>query len=118
MKKLFCLLIGLVGLAILAALSGPALVLDRPDKCDVIVVLGGDRDDIRYHRAVELLREGYAPQILLDASEGGKWYGHTDADYAAEFVSRLEGDLKGRVSVCPYFANSTVAETIDVARCM
>ncbi len=44
----------------LAFYSGRFLVVDRPQKSDAIVVLGGDWDDVRYWRVRELLRDGCA----------------------------------------------------------
>ncbi|SRR5581483_5171130 len=119
MKKnllLFGLFVGAI--LLFAAVSGPALVVDRPEKSDTIVVLGGDRDDIRYRRGMELLRAGYAQHLLLNASEEGKSYGHTPAEYASRFIAETAGDLAPRVSVCPYRGDSTFTETQYVSRCL
>jgi hypothetical protein len=38
--------------------SGRWLVVDQPTRADVIVVLDGDSNDVRFWRAVNLLRAG------------------------------------------------------------
>ncbi len=118
MNKLRLILLFLIAAAVLAVASGPMLVSDHPQKSDVIVVLGGDRNDIRYDRAVELLRAGYGQHLLLDANAGGLMYGKTEANYAQEFLNQAPADIRSRLHVCPYMADSTFEETEDVARCL
>jgi uncharacterized SAM-binding protein YcdF (DUF218 family) len=118
MNKLRLALLFIIAAAALAVASGPMLVSDHPEKSDVIVVLGGDRNDIRYNRAVELLRAGYGRVLLLDASVNWSLFGKTEVEYAREFLSNGPEDLRGKLQVCPYVAESTFEETEDVARCM
>jgi hypothetical protein len=92
--------------------------VDRPEKSDAIIVLGGDRDDIRYHRGLELLRDGYAQRLLLNASNTTKTYGRTAAEYAAEFVDRTAGSLRAQIEICPFSEDSTLTETKYVDHCM
>jgi uncharacterized SAM-binding protein YcdF (DUF218 family) len=118
MKKLRLALLFIVGLAAFAIASGPMLVSDHPERSDIIVSLGGDRNEIRYNRAVELLRAGYGQHLLLDASADWSLFGKTEVAYAKDFLQSAPEDIRGKVHVCPYSANSTYDETEFVARCM
>jgi uncharacterized SAM-binding protein YcdF (DUF218 family) len=95
--------------------TGPALVIDAPQRSEVIVVLAGDSDDLRYWKGIELLRAGYAPRMLLDARANSIAYGRTPAQMATEFVSRTAADLA--VKVCPTTGNSTRAELESAIAC-
>jgi uncharacterized SAM-binding protein YcdF (DUF218 family) len=118
MKKLRLALLFIIAVAALAIASGPMLVSDHPEKSDVIVVLGGDRNEIRYKRAVELLRAGYGQRLLLDADVDWTLFGRTEVEYATEFLQNAPEDIRARVQVCPYTADSTYEETEDVVRCL
>jgi uncharacterized SAM-binding protein YcdF (DUF218 family) len=119
MRRLLLLLI-LVLLIVGWALSrsGDFLVVNRPEKADVIVVLAGDLNDVRYWRGLALLQSGYAHQLLLDASSDYVKYGRTYAATAADFVRARSGELADRARVCPIQGNSTVTETRYVVRCL
>jgi uncharacterized SAM-binding protein YcdF (DUF218 family) len=114
-------LIALGTLILLGALamlrSGKFLVVDHPERSDVIVVLAGDHDDRRYWRGMELLRAGYGHQMQLDVP-AGELYGRTYAEDAADFVARSTGDMKSQISVCVIANDSTVQEAPDIARCL
>ena len=51
--------------------AGRFLVLDAPETSDVLVVLAGDHNDLRYKRGLQLLGDGYAHLMLADASSDG-----------------------------------------------
>lgn len=97
--------------------SGAYLVVDHPEKSDAIVVLAGDRNDVRYWRGMELLRAGYGNQMILDAATE-RMYGRTYAEYAAEFAVRTSGKLAPQISVCTINYDSTLLEAADVAGCL
>jgi hypothetical protein len=118
MKRLALLLVAGVVVAGLFLFSGPALVVDRPERSDAIIVLGGDRDDIRYRRGLELLRAGYGRRLLLNAANVTRIYGRTAAEYAAEFVDRSAGSLRPQIEICPFSEDSTLSETKYVDLCM
>ena len=66
--------------------SGSHLTVDHPERSDAILVLAGDRNDVRYWRGLELLRAGYGHQMILD--EGAeRMFGRTYAEHAAEFAA-------------------------------
>jgi uncharacterized SAM-binding protein YcdF (DUF218 family) len=104
-------------LAFLAAavLSGPFLVVDEPQKSDVILVLAGG-NDLRPQRAFELLEEGFATHLLLDVPDGEPIYGVSELDLAKQWLaSRSHGQ---EMQVCPTKGRSTKSEANDVANCL
>ena len=97
--------------------SGSHLIVDHPERSDAILVLGGDRNDVRYWRGLELLRAGYGRQMILD--EGAeRIFGRTYAEHAAEFVARTAGEQAPSINVCAIQEDSTVGETDDAGRCL
>jgi DUF218 domain len=103
--------------ALVALRSGKFLVVDYPERSDVIVVLAGDHDDRRYSRGMELMCAGYGRQMLLDVP-AGELYGHSYAEYATDFVARSAGDMKSQIRICVIQNDSTVQEAPDIARCL
>jgi hypothetical protein len=108
----------IVLLLIVLALASQAarfLVLDDPHKSDAIVVLAGETK-VRPARALALLRQGMAQQLLLDAQVRDQIFDQRLTDLAQRYASSLpEAD---RVSVCPTTGLSTNAESDDVNRCL
>ncbi len=104
--------------ALLSIFSGNLLVSDRPEKSDVIVVLAGDSQDHRYRRGMELLRAGYGRHLFLDASSDSNYFGHTPAELADAFMKQDAKELAAQVSVCPFEEDSTITETLYVAKCL
>jgi hypothetical protein len=101
--------------AIAASHAARFLVVDKPERSDAIVVLAGDTD-ARPARALELLRQGIAPHLLLDAENRNRIYDMRLIDIAQDYVNHLPD--ANRVSVCPIFGSSTFAEADDVNRCL
>jgi uncharacterized SAM-binding protein YcdF (DUF218 family) len=108
----------LLVLAILIALASQAarfLVVDHPQESDAIVVLAGETS-VRPARALELLHQGIAPRVFLDAETRDLIFDQRLTDIAQRYVNNLgEGT---RVSVCPISGLSTFAEVDDVQRCL
>ncbi len=105
-------------LFIVAALASQAarfLVVDEPEKSDAIVVLAGETN-VRPARALELLRQGVAPRVFLDAETRNLIYDQPLIDIAQKYVNGLPE--ANRVSVCPIVGFSTNAEADDVSRCL
>src|SRR6266567_84341 len=67
--------------------SGRSLVIDDPQRADVILVLAGETDR-RPSRGLDLLSRGYAPKLLMDVPSGAKIYGSSILDTA------VRGDLR------------------------
>ena len=103
---------------IVIAAAGQAahfLVVSQPQKSDAIVVLAGETNT-RPALGLELLRRGMAQHVFMDAETRNRVYDTRLFDIARSYVSRIpEAD---RVSVCPIFGTSTLAEADDVGRCL
>ena len=78
----FCLIV-LILLGLRQA--GPALVVNQPQRSDVILLLAGDENDTRYWKGIELLRAGYAPRMLVDGPP----------DCQERYVGMAEGGVVG-----------------------
>lgn len=96
--------------------AGPALVVNQPQRSDVILLLAGDENDTRYWKGIELLRAGYAPRMLVDARGDGISYGRTPAEMTEDFIRRSAGGLP--VHVCPSRGISTLQEMQSAAACL
>ncbi len=109
------LLLVLVILIALASQAARFLVVDHPEKSDAIVVLAGETN-VRPAHALELLHQGIAPRVLLDAETRDLIYDQQLTDIAQRYVNSLgEGN---QISVCPISGFSTNAEVDDVSRCL
>jgi len=119
MKRLVTILVIVVVLCVVLWFASPGgqLIVDKPEKSDVIVVLAGSETDSRYWHALELLRAGYAQHLFLDAVEGVD-YGHSLVDLAREFVARTAGANASQVTVCPVDGDSTKDEAPQVDACL
>jgi hypothetical protein len=112
------LLIALFLIFFLAALASQAarfLLVNEPEQSDAIVALAGDTK-VRPARALELLRQGMAPRVLLDAEERNLVYDQQLIDIAQKYVNSLPE--ANRVAICPITGFSTNAESDDVSRCL
>ncbi len=98
--------------------AGTLLIIDQPAKADVIMVLAGDQNEVRFNRGVQLLREGYAPHLQVDANSTFTYFGKTNEQSAEEFIATAPADLKGRLSVCGTPAVSTREEFLDAQPCL
>jgi vancomycin permeability regulator SanA len=97
------------------SLAARFLVIDSPEKADAIIVLAGETK-VRPARALQLLRQGTAPHVFLDAETRDLLYDQRLIDIAQKYV---DGTGEGsRMSVCPIEGFSTIAEADDVARCL
>ena len=123
MKPLSALFLALAAVATislsLAGLgAGRFLVVDAPEPSDVLVVLAGDHNDLRYKRGLQFLADGYAPLMLADASSDTVAFGRTPVDLEQEFVQRTAGMLGDRIQVCPIRGVSTQDEARAIAKCL
>lgn len=109
------LLVVLLLLIAMGSQAGRFLVVDKPQRADAIVVLAGETS-VRPARALELLRQGMAPHVFLDAESRDVIYDQKLTDVAQHFISAQPD--KDRISVCPIMGLSTYAETDDVNRCL
>jgi hypothetical protein len=100
---------------IFAVNAGGVLVVNAPEKSDVIIVLAGETD-LRPARAIELLDNGYAKRIYVDVNSGYKIFGHTQADLAESYIHALPEAAS--IRVCQIQGLSTRDESHDVEKCL
>ena len=108
------LAIGLV-IVFFAAEAARVLVVDSPQRSDVILVLAGETDH-RPARALELLRQGYGRRVLIDVSADAKIYEFSQLALAQKYIADLPEAPS--VGVCPIYGLSTREESHDVERCL
>ena len=113
--RLITVLLLVVLLAALASHAARFLIVDEPEKSDVILVLAGETI-VRPDHALELLRQGMAPRVFIDVQTRAQIYDQQLVDIARKYVSGLaEANL---VSVCPTAGFSTNTEAPDVIPCL
>jgi uncharacterized SAM-binding protein YcdF (DUF218 family) len=95
--------------------AGSFLVVNSPEPADLIVVLAGGNNDLRYWNGVKLLQAGYAPHLVLDVFAKGETFGNWDIDLAQDFVNRT---TPGKSAVCPLAQNSTYDEARYLNQCL
>lgn len=105
----------LAAVTLFAVEAGRILVVNAPQKSDLIVVLAGETDR-RPALALDLLRQGYAPRILLDVPASAKIYDSTLTQIAADYVRKLP--VASQIALCPIAGLSTRDESHDVATCL
>jgi DUF218 domain-containing protein len=104
-----------LALAVFAASAGRILVVDSPQRSDVILVLAGETD-VRPARALELLSQGYGRRVVLDVPAAAVTYEVTELELATEYVKRLP--QAASVTICPIAGLSTRDESHDAAKCL
>jgi uncharacterized SAM-binding protein YcdF (DUF218 family) len=116
MRRLRVVLIAiLAAVLVLSLTSGSFLVVNDPQQPDVIVVLAGETN-WRPARGLQLLRQGYAPRILLDVPAVGIIYDRSMLKIAQKYVQDLPEEQA--VSICPMVGLSTKTEAHDVIGCL
>ena len=114
-KLRFILIVAALFLIVLGTTSGGFLVINQPRKSDVIVALAGETDK-RLAGALQLLNEGYAPQLILDVPGETRIYGTSQVELAQNYVASLPQAVS--ITVCPVYGRSTRDEVRDVTRCL
>jgi hypothetical protein len=102
-------------LAAFAAEAGHMLVVDAPEHSDVILVLAGETD-YRPALALDLLRRGYAPRIVIDVPAAARIYSFQQTDLARQYVGALPE--AAAITICPIEGLSTRDESHDVEKCL
>jgi len=95
--------------------AGSYLVINAPQRSDVMIVLAGGGGSSRFLQAIRLQKMGYAPLILVDAGTAAEFYGKSEADLVLDYLRST--DQTGAL-VCPTTSDSTFDEAADVRRCM
>lgn len=99
----------------LAAHAGSYLVVDAPRPSDVILVLAGETNH-RPARALQLLAQGYARHILIDAPANAKIYEFSQIELAQKYIHDLPQSAS--VTICPIVGLSTKEELKDAQKCI
>lgn len=113
-RILVVVLLAIIGLFLFRH-AGTFLVVNAPEHADLIVVLGGGNNDLRYWSGVELLHKGWAPRLMLDVFAKGVTFGNMDIDLARDFANRT---TPGQSTICPIILNSTYGEAEHIAKCL
>ena len=95
--------------------AGKILVINAPQRSDVILVLAGETDH-RPTRGIELLNEHYAPRMIIDVPAASRLYNVPEVDLARNYIKTLP--QAAAIDICPIEGLSTRAETHDVDRCL
>lgn len=103
------------GALILLTTSGRFLIVNAPQRADVIVVLAGETDR-RPALGLQLLEAGEAPRMLLDVPLGARIYNVDQLDIARSYVQSLPG--RKMIDICPIRGLSTKGESHDVLQCL
>ena len=116
MRKLRVVVIiaGMVVLALLTT-SGRFLMVNQPGRSDIIVVVAGETDR-RPALGLELLKQGYAPRMMLDVPAEAVIYHVSQLELAEKYIQGL-GQPES-ISICPIHGLSTRSEAQDVSRCL
>jgi len=70
--------------AVLTALGSYLVNAEPPEKADIALVLAGDGEGNRILKAAQLVRQGYAPKVLVSGPSGV--YGQYECDLAIPFA--------------------------------
>lgn len=109
------LIVVLLLFLLLSVTSGSFLVVNDPQRADVIVVLAGETN-WRPARALQLLSQNYAPKMLLDVPLNEIIYNQNLMDIARQYVQAVPHAQQ--ISICPIVGLSTKEEARDVVRCL
>ncbi len=82
----FLILAALAWRPSLSALGRFLVKTDLPLHADIAVVLAGDYSGNRIRKAAELVKQGYAPRVLVSGPSG--FYGEHESDAAIRFITR------------------------------
>jgi uncharacterized SAM-binding protein YcdF (DUF218 family) len=104
-----------IGVIWFAAHAGSLLVVDKPSHSDLIVVLAGETN-YRPARGLELLRQGYAPRVLLNVPASSQIFGSNEIELAKRYINGLPESAA--ITICPVEGLSTKNESRDVAKCL
>jgi uncharacterized SAM-binding protein YcdF (DUF218 family) len=96
--------------------SAAFLIVDRPEKSDVVLVLNGGWQ-IRAKKGAELVHAGFGHHLLVDTDHTLR-LGIADSDRIQAVLLRKFPDLVNQVQICPTLADSTLSEAADIAVCL
>lgn len=108
-------LAALSSICVCGAAAGRVLVVDDPQKSDVIVVLAGETEH-RPERGLELLRDGYGHALIVDVPAAARVYGFSETKLADDYLHHFPQSAS--IRVCPIEGLSTRDEAHDALKCV
>jgi hypothetical protein len=116
-RRRFWLLAGvlIVIFAGFAANAGRMLVVDAPERSDVILVLAGETDR-RSARALQLLDQGYGRRVMLDVPAAATVYKTSEMQLAEKYIQGLP--QAAAVRICAIEGLSTREESHEAEKCL
>jgi len=105
----------MASLMTLAANAGRMLVVDAPQKSDLILVLAGETEH-RPDRGLQLLRQGHGRILVIDVPATASVYGSSEVQLAKKYAQEMLEAAS--VRICPVAGLSTEDEPHDAERCL
>jgi hypothetical protein len=102
---------------VLQTLGGKLLVVNEPKPADFILVLSGERQ-LRMYEAFRLLRDGWAPRVVIMTDSNWQIFSRNETQLAREFVGSLPPELGNATEVVPVTADSTWEEAAEIGKYM
>ena len=102
-------------LVVFAANAGRLLVVEAPERSDVILVLAGETDR-RPARALQLLDQGYGRRVVIDVPAATMIFEFSQVQLAEKYVESLPEAAS--IRVCPIEGLSTREESHDAEKCL
>jgi len=97
---------------LLCRFAGYWIVVDAPQKADLIVVLAGETEQ-RPARGLQLVEQDFAPRLLLDVPAAARIYHEDQMEIARQYLSN--SPQASKLAACPIAGLSTRDEAHDVA---
>jgi hypothetical protein len=102
-------------LGVFAGNAGRFLVVEAPERSDVILVLAGETDR-RPARALQLLDQGYGRRVVIDVPAATMIYEFSQVQLAEKYVESLP--RAASIRICPIEGLSTREESHDAEKCL
>jgi DUF218 domain len=115
-KRVWMLALVLTAMVVVfAGNAGRFLVLEAPERSDVILVLAGETDR-RPARALQLLDQGYGRRVVIDVPSATRIYEFSQVQLAEKYVGSLPEAAS--IRICPIEGLSTRDESHDAEKCL
>jgi len=105
----------LLVLIVAGASAGNMLIVNAPQRSDVILVLAGETN-YRPTLGLDLLDRGYGRKVVIDVPAGARIYEFTQVQLAQRYAQDIP--QRAVVSICPIEGLSTRDESHDAETCL
>jgi hypothetical protein len=112
---IFTAIVSVVLLVLFATNAGRMLVVNDPERSDVILVLAGETER-RPARALEFLGQGYGRRVVIDVPAAAMMFHFTEVELAEQYARQLP--QAASVKICPIVGLSTRDEAHDAEKCL